>query len=227
MSLAKAFTSSIGKKIIMSLTGFFLITFLIVHCAINACIFANDGGELFNEAAHFMGTNILIRSMEIVLFIGLLSHIVQGLLLWKQNEASRPVKFAVNNGNANSKWYSRSMGLLGTILLMFLIIHLRNFWVESRFGGLEETTLSNGKSVLNLYEEMEEHFSSLWLVILYVLAMGSLAYHLLHGFKSTFQSLGLNHKKYTPIISVLGTAFSIIVPLVFAAMPVYMYLISK
>ncbi len=124
MSLLNTFNSSLGKKITMGVTGLFLISFLMVHCGVNACIFANDNGDLFNRAAHFMGTNFVIRTMEIVLFTGLLLHIVQGLMLWKENNSKRPTKYAVSAANQNSKWYSRSMGLLGTILLMFLIIHL-------------------------------------------------------------------------------------------------------
>jgi succinate dehydrogenase / fumarate reductase, cytochrome b subunit len=226
MGLQKAFTSSIGKKLLMGITGLFLISFLLVHCSINACMFMNDGGDLFNRAAHFMGTNWIIRTMEIVLFGGLLLHIVQGLLLWQQNSAKRPVKYAVSAANENSKWYSRSMGLLGTILLMFLIVHLYHFWRESRFGDLPEITASNGDTVMNLYSEMQLVFANIWVVVLYVLAMISLGYHLLHGFSSAFQSLGLNHKKYTPLIKIAGIIFSILVPLLFAAMPVFMYLCS-
>src|ERR1700740_221135 len=136
MTWKSFFTSSIGKKFIMGLTGLFLITFLIVHCSINAMIFFNDGGQTFNHWAHFMGTNLIVRTMEIGLFAGLLLHIVQGLILWSQNSKARPVKYAVNDANSNSKWYSRSMGLLGTLLLLFLVIHLYHFWTPSRFGGM-------------------------------------------------------------------------------------------
>jgi succinate dehydrogenase / fumarate reductase, cytochrome b subunit len=214
----KLFSSSIGQKFIMGLTGLFLISFLIVHCGINALIFANDGGHLFNEGAEFMGTNPLIRTMEIVLFAGLILHIVKGFSLWSQNNQARPVKYAMQDGKANSKWYSRSMGLLGTLLLMFLIIHLRHFWVVSRFTD----EITSGKETL--FNEMKEVFEHLWVVILYVLAMVSLSYHLMHGFQSAFQTLGLNHKKYTPAIKTVGLWFSIIVPFIFALMPIVMYL---
>jgi succinate dehydrogenase / fumarate reductase cytochrome b subunit len=214
----KLFSSSIGQKLIMGLTGLFLISFLIVHCGINALIFANDGGHLFNEGAEFMGTNPLIRTMEIVLFIGLILHIVKGLSLVNQNKKARPEGYAMQDGKANSTWYSRSMGLLGTLLLMFLIIHLRHFWVVSRFTD----EITSGRETL--FNEMKEVFEHLWVVILYVLAMASLAYHLMHGFQSAFQTLGLNHKKYTPAIKTFGNWFSIIISIIFAAMPVVMYL---
>lgn len=220
-SIANAFSSSIGKKLIMGLTGLFLISFLVVHCFLNCFVFIPDGGLTFNIGAHFMATNWLIRAMEIVLMAGLLLHIVQGARLTFQNQAARPVKYAYNDGNANSKWYSRSMGLLGTLLLIFLVVHLSQFWTVSRFTGIP-TVDANGHE--DLYAVMKETFSNIGWVILYVLSMISLGYHLLHGFASTFQTMGWNHKKYTPIIKAIGVGFSIIIPLLFAAMPVWIYL---
>lgn len=216
----KFLQSSLGKKLIMGLTGLFLITFLVIHATLNSFIFCNDGGLLFNEGAKFMAENPLIRAMEYVLFLGLILHVLQAFLLMRQNNNARPVKYAVNNGNANSKWYSRSMGLLGTLLLIFLIIHLANFWVKSRFTGLPGED-ANGNE--NLYIVMIQAFSNLWLVVFYVLAQVSLAYHLMHGFQSAFQTLGLNHPKYTPVIKSLGFWFSIIISIVFAAMPIAVY----
>jgi succinate dehydrogenase / fumarate reductase, cytochrome b subunit len=212
--------SSIGKKIIMGLTGLFLISFLVIHCFLNSLIFFNDGGLTFNEGAHFMGHNWLIRTMEIVLFVGIILHIVQALVLTLENRKARPVGYAKFNGAANSTWYSRSMGLLGTLIMLFLIIHLAHFWVKSRFTGLPGED-ANGHE--NLYAVMQTTFAYPWVVLVYCLAMVSLAYHLLHGFQSAFQSLGLNHKKYTPFIKKFGVAFSIIIPVIFAAMPLTMY----
>ena len=227
------FTSSIGKKLIMGLTGIFLISFLIVHCGLNAMIYFNDSGETFNHWAHFMGSNLIIRVMEIGLFAGILIHIVQGLVLWAQNSRARPVKYAVNNATANSKWYSRSMGLLGTLVLLFLILHLYHFWTPSRLGGiagihsLQETRLGaeyNGQEVHDLYAEMLKVFqNNSWVVIIYVLGVISLFWHLLHGFQSAFQTFGLNHKKYTPLIKGLGIGYSVIICLLFASMPLSMY----
>ena len=217
----------------MGLTGFFLISFLIVHCSINAMIFFNDGGQTFNHWGHFMGSNLLIRTAEIGLFVFLLIHIIQGLLLWKQNKSARPVKYVVTKPNENSKWYSRSMGLLGTLILIFLILHLYHFWTPSRFGGignvrsLEETVLSdyNNQPVHDLYKEMLVVFqNNLLVVIIYVLGVISLCWHLLHGFQSAFQTFGWNHKKYTPLIKLLGVGYSIIICLLFAMMPIAIYL---
>lgn len=209
--------SSIGKKIIMGLTGLFLIVFLVVHCGVNALIFMNDGGVLFNEAAEFMATNILIRTMEIVLFLGILVHIFQGLYLVFENKKARPVQYSMTNGKANSKWYSRSMGLLGTLLLIFLIIHLRHFWYVSRLT--DELNINE-----TLFDEMKEVFTIPWVIAVYLLGMISLSYHLMHGFQSAFQTMGWNHKKYTPIIKAIGFWYSIIIPLIFSLMPIAMHL---
>ncbi len=212
--------SSIGKKVVMGLTGLFLITFLMVHCFINSLIFFNDGGLTFNTGAAFMAHNWLIRAGELVLFAGLITHIIQALILTIENRKARPVGYAKVDGAANSSWYSRSMGLLGTLLLIFLIIHLTHFWVKSRFTGLPGED-ANGNE--NLYMVMQETFKMLWVVIVYTLSMISLTYHLLHGFQSAFQTMGLHHKKYTPLIKNAGVAFSIIIPLIFALMPILMY----
>lgn len=209
--------SSIGKKVIMGLTGLFLISFLVVHVSINSLIFLNDGGASFNAGAHFMSHNIVIRIMEIGLFLGLIGHMVQGLILTLENNKARPVAYAKVDGAANSKWYSRSMGILGSLLLLFLVVHLGNFWLPTKqavFAHQEHNSFENMKTVFNEW----------YFVAIYLLGVGSLCFHLLHGFPSAFQSLGLNHKKYTPAIKSIGMWFSIIVCLLFAAMPIAMHL---
>ena len=215
--LVKTLGSSLGKKLLMAITGLFLCSFLVVHCFLNSFIFFNDGGVAFNEGAEFMAHNPVIRTMEIVLFLGLIGHAVQALIITLHNKKSRPVGYAVTNGNANSKWYSRSMGLLGTLILIFLIIHLKHFWFVSRLTD----EISSGEETL--FGEMKEVFENPIWVLLYVASMFSLAYHLLHGFQSGFQSLGINHPKYTPFIKLLGVGFAIIIPFIFALMPLAFY----
>ncbi len=218
MTWKSFFVSSIGKKFAMGLTGLFLITFLIVHAGVNSCIFLNDDGETFNTAAHFMSHNWVVRIMEIGLFAGLFLHIIQGLLLWKQNRAARPVKYNANDAGKNSKWYSRSMGLLGTLLLFFLIIHVSKFFVDTKIA-----LYGSGDQEHNLYNSMKEEFAKWWVVVIYLLGVASLFWHLLHGFSSVFQTLGINHKKYTPIIKTIGTAYTVIICLLFALMPLAFY----
>jgi succinate dehydrogenase / fumarate reductase cytochrome b subunit len=218
MNWKQAFTSSIGKKLVMGFTGLFLISFLVVHCYINALIFLPNGIEKYLEAGHFMGTNFIVRTMEIGLFVGIILHIVQGLMLTFQNRSKRPIGYNIKPGNKSSKWYSRSMGLLGTLILLFLIMHLYHFWIPNRY----EQHFGSGKEI-NLYEKMEFVFQDPWIVLLYVLGCISLAWHLVHGFWSAFQTLGLSTVKYKSIINGVGIAFSIIIPLIFIAMPLAFY----
>ncbi|MFT3946298.1 MAG: succinate dehydrogenase cytochrome b subunit [Agriterribacter sp.] len=229
MTWKQIFTSSIGKKFVMALTGISLIAFLVVHVGLNACIWANDSGEMFNKAAHFMGSTIVIRIAEVGLFIGIILHIVQGLMLEFENRSKRTIGYQVPLGNRGSRWYSRSMGLLGTLILLFLIMHIYHFWTPSRLGGIGnihslQPVEYNGKEYHNLYAEMITVFQSLLVVILYVLGCISLAYHLMHGFRSSFRTLGLHNDRYYKIVSATGVAFSIIVPVVFAMMPISIYL---
>ena len=224
MTWKQVFSSSVGQKITMALTGIFLILFLIAHVGLNACIWANDGGEMFNRAANFMGENVVPRIIEVGLFVFIILHIVQGLALEVQNRTRRGVGYAINYGNGGSRWYSRSMGLLGTLILLFLIIHLIDFWIPSRFGVMPQAILSDGKHVHNLYALMQVRFQELWIVIVYVLGCISLAYHLAHGFLSSFKTLGLHNKRYINLLNGLRYAFSIIVSLAFAMMPISFYL---
>lgn len=215
MTWKQFFTSSIGKKFIMGFTGLFLILFLIVHAGLNACIFVSE--ETFNAAGNFMSHNWIMRILEVGLFVGLILHIIQGLMLTAQNNAARPVKYAVSKAEKNSKWYSRSMGLLGVLILLFLIMHLSHFWVGTKkelyFGG----------EAHSMYGEMREVFSNTIWVILYLVGLVALFWHLLHGFQSAFQTFGLKNKKFAPIIKCLGIGYSILIVLLFALMPLSFY----
>lgn len=224
MKWSAFFTSSIGKKFVMALTGLFLISFLVVHVGVNACIWANDGGSMFNRAAHFLGSTVVIRIMEVVLFIGFIIHIIQGWVLEVQNRRTRRQGYAVTLGNRGSKWYSRSMGLLGTLLFLFLVLHISHFWISSRITHDLPQVEYNGVEMHNMYVRMLEVFQSLTVVILYVVGCISLAYHLMHGFKSAFRTIGVHNSRYFGLIKAAGYGFSIIVPLAFAMMPVSMYL---
>ena len=218
MTWKQVFTSSVGKKLVMAFTGIFLILFLIVHAGLNACIWANDGGEMFNKGAHFMGANWVPRLLEIGLFAGLILHIIQGLMLEFSNRGKKAIGYAVSYSKG-SKWYSRSMGLLGTLVLLFLVLHLYHFWLPNR----SHQGFLLGEEI-NLYEKMKLEFSELWVVIVYAVGCLSLGYHLAHGFQSAFRTLGVHNKRYNVLITSIGYSFSIFIPLAFAMMPVSFYL---
>jgi succinate dehydrogenase / fumarate reductase, cytochrome b subunit len=218
MSIMQAFNSSIGKKLVMGLTGLFLVSFLIIHASINSMIFFNDNGATFNEYGRFMSHNMIVRVLEIGLFVGFIIHIYQGFALTLSNQKKRETKYAIDPGNATSKWYSRSMGILGSLLLIFLVVHLSHFWV-----GTKASLYLHNDAPHNMFEEMKAAFSHEWIVIVYVIGVISLSWHLVHGFPSAFQTLGINNTKYNGLIKTIGFAFSIIVPLLFALMPIAMY----
>lgn len=206
----------------MSLTGLFLISFLVIHVGVNACIWANDGGEMFNRAAHFMGSTIVVRILEVFLFLGFIIHIVQGFVLEGKNLSRRGKGYKINPADRTSPWYRRSMGLLGTLLFLFLVMHISHFWVPSRLTGLEEAQYDPTHH--DLYAEMLSVFQNRFVVILYVLGCISLAWHLIHGFQSAFRTLGLNNPKYLALVNNFGIGFSVIVSLAFAMMPVSIHL---
>jgi succinate dehydrogenase / fumarate reductase cytochrome b subunit len=209
-------SSSIGKKFLMGLTGLFLVSFLVVHVSLNSAIFLNDGGQTFNAGADFMAHNPVIRIIEIGLFAGLILHVFQAFVLTMENKKARPVAYQVVNGSANSSWYSRSMGILGSLLLIFLVVHLGNFWLPTKVAVFSHTEH-------NTFNEMKLVFSQWYFVAVYLIGVAALLYHLLHGFQSAFQTMGLNHKKYTPLIKKVGIWFSVIVCILFAAMPITMF----
>jgi succinate dehydrogenase / fumarate reductase cytochrome b subunit len=221
MKWSQFFTSSVGKKITMSLTGLFLIAFLVVHAGLNACIWANDGGQMFNKAARWMGSNVVPRVLEIGLFIFFLIHIIQGLVLEVQNRQKRGKGYAVRLGNRGSRWYSRAMGILGSLILIFLVSHLIDFWIPSRFGGLSEIQYPGDPTVYhNLYGEMQYKFTTFPVIpFVYIAGVIALFWHLMHGFQSSFRTLGLSNHRYIYIIQALGVAFSVIVCAAFIMMP--------
>lgn len=209
----------------MALTGLFLISFLVIHVGLNACIWVPDNGSTFNRAANFMGASLLIRAMEYVLFAGFFLHIIQGYMLERKNLSRRGNGYKVTVGNKASKWYSRTMGLLGTLLLLFLIMHIYHFWVPSRLGGwlnvkpLPEVEIA-GKTYHNLYAEMLHVFQNPVIVILYVIGCISLAYHLMHGFQSAFRTLGVHNHRYLTLLTRFGKAFAVLISIAFAMMPI-------
>ena len=221
MNWSAILTSSVGKKFVMAVTGLFLISFLIIHVGLNLCIFANDNGDMFNRAAHFMGSSWVIRAMEYVLFAGFILHIIQGYSLEVTNRQRRGQGYQVNLGERGSKWYSRSMGLLGTLLLLFLIMHIAHFWVPSRITGLEEI---EGKSYHNLFARMVDVFQNPVVVVLYVLGCISLAFHLIHGFHSAFRTLGVYNRRYVSLFKNIGFWYAVIISALFGSKPVAIYL---
>ena len=253
----QTFSSSLGKKLIMALTGLFLCTFLVIHLIGNLQLFKDDSGQAFNSYAYFMTHFVPIKVVSYLLYTSIIVHAVYALVLTIGNKKARPVGYAANKPSANSPWTSRNMGILGTILLLFIVVHMGNFWWKYHNAELPyakyEISLNDpqhiivselpydakrlvhsdyvdsqaGKQIViskDLYQVVANSFKTWWYVLLYVVSMAALSFHLIHGFRSAFQTLGWDHKKYVPLIRFLGVwIFGVLIPLGFAAMPVYFF----
>jgi succinate dehydrogenase / fumarate reductase cytochrome b subunit len=313
MSKSAILSSSLAKKYWMALTGLFLCLFLVGHLLGNLqliLIDGEDGQRAFNEYAYFMTHNPFIKVLSYVTYISILFHAIDGILLAIQNKKARPVNYQYTNPSANSKLPARQMAVLGSAILIFIVIHMANFWWKMKYSSKQmplhtyvvyppQTGTPTGDTLyyttsgiqlpkspqFEIREGNKIFISDEWLqneiaaakmqgqqvddkmfenkdknveiaegykdlhslvfaffghdraeegfetnsmpevaLILYVLAMVVLSFHLMHGFSSAFQSLGINHRKYTPYIKKFGTAFSILVPLGFAIIPIVIYL---
>jgi succinate dehydrogenase / fumarate reductase cytochrome b subunit len=303
MSKSAILSSSIAKKYWMAVTGLFLCLFLVGHLLGNLQLVLKTGEEgrrAFNEYAYFMTHNIFIKVLSYATYISILFHAVDGLMLALQNRKARPVKYAYNNPSANSSSAARQMAVLGTAILVFIVIHMANFWwkmkvteevplytktkeiveegqnpmtgeitkqsvkvnfalttkgdympysyidpqtnLEIKVVDIKNNTIfidkNSGLQRAEGYKDLHKivmaffgksidgaktNENALLAVILYVLSMAVLSFHLMHGFASAFQSLGINHRRYTPLIKLTGKAFAIIVPAAFAIIPILIY----
>lgn len=218
------FASTLGRKLLMSLTGLFLILFLVVHLTGNLQLLKDDEGRAFNHYAEFMGSNPFIQLVSKGNFAFILLHVFISLALTiRARRARGPQGYAISG--KSSIWASRNMGILGTLILIFLVVHLKNFWASQHFGDMEMVTYDN-ESYKNLYGLVKYWFSKEWYVGLYVFCMIALAFHLWHGFTSAFQTLGINHLKYNALITFVGKVFAIVVPALFAWIPIRMYFMN-
>ena len=214
--------SSIAKKLIMSLAGIFLIIFLLVHLGINLSLILSDTREGFNKAAHFMAGNWVIKILEIVLFGGFLLHMFYGVYLQIQNWMARPNRYKKENYSQTS-FFSKFMIHTSVIITIFLVIHMIDFYFKSRFFGEVPNVIYGGKEYPDMGILVIEKFKILSFVLIYIASFLILAFHLFHGFQSAFQTLGLNHKVYTPIIKSLGIIYTLLVTAGFILIPIYIY----
>lgn len=217
-------TSSIGQKLVMSLSGLFLISFLVIHLIGNLQLLVPDGGQTFNLYAKMMTTNPLIKTVSYLLYGSIALHAVLGLLLWQQNKSASGGASRYAVGTPKTTVTSRNMATLGSIMGIFLIIHMYQFWLKMKLGWTEMVRYEGyDYEVKNLYEIVDIAFSNPLYVIFYVVCMIAVGMHLHHGFQSAFQTLGLNHRKYTPLIKFVGSAISVVIAAGFAIIPIWFY----
>ena len=207
----QTFTSSIGKKWLMALTGLAFCLFLTTHLAGN--LFIYGGREAFNAyAEHLHSLGPLVKASEFGLLTFAILHIATGLILFYQNFTSRPQRYVVNKAGGGRTIGSRTMPYTGLIILAFVVFHLINFHFIDKSG----TTI---------YDIVSQAFSDPVYVLLYILAMVVVAFHVSHGFWSAFQTLGVNHPKYMPFIKGLSIVFSLVVGLGFGFLPIYLAIV--
>ena len=209
----KFINSSVGKKILMSLTGIFLSIFLVEHLAGNLLLLKNDNGEAFNAYAKFMGGNPIVRTLEIVLLGIILLHIINGIRLWFENKRARGKKYGAYKLAENTDLQSRMMKLSAVLVLWFLVVHMRTFWFHARI--LEEHDIAS-----LVYDTFQQPLY----VVFYLAALLVVGFHLRHGFQSAFQTLGLRTKKYSSLIDFIAVLFWFVVPLGFAFITIFIYL---
>lgn len=221
----KFLTSSLGQKFVMALTGIFLMLFLIVHLIGNLQLLKDDGGEAFNQYAYFMTHNPLIKTTSYLLYASILLHAIQGIMLWRQNRAARGnVRYAVNH-TRSSEVAARNMAWLGIILFVFIVLHMYQFWFQMHWGELQYLEYEGyNHPIKDLYSLVASSYENIAYVVFYVICMGVVGYHLWHGFWSSFQTLGLSHRRYTPLIKGIGMVYSVGVSVLFALIPIWMYL---
>jgi succinate dehydrogenase / fumarate reductase, cytochrome b subunit len=215
-ALLEFYNSSVGKKLIVALTGLFLISFLIIHLFGNLLILRHDGGEVFDAYAEALPQIVVIRIIEIGLFLILLLHVISGAFTWLLNKQARgSAAYDLQKKSETSAISSRTMLLSGSIVYIFLVIHMRQFWFTSRYEAGEH---------FSMYEVVRSTFSDPVYSVFYLIALFLLGFHLKHGFQSAFQTFGLRNKKYERLIEWAGALFWLCLPIAYAAIPLYILL---
>ena len=212
--------STLSKKMLMCLTGLFLAFFLLIHFLGNLQLFLPEeqAHSQFNAYSHFLSGNILIKIVSYVLYLSIILHAIDGLVITTKNRKAGG-DYRSDHRGRSSKWYSRNMGILGTLILVFLVIHLQNFWYVYKFGAPPLDVKGNK----DLYVLVIAVFQQWWYVLIYVLSMVALCYHLIHGIHSAVRTLGLYHPKFVRWFKVIGITYSVIISIGFALMPIYIF----
>jgi succinate dehydrogenase / fumarate reductase cytochrome b subunit len=212
-------TSSVLRKVLMALSGFFLLFFLAQHLVIN--FLSVISADSFNKASHFMGTNVMVQFiLQPVLLFGVLFHLGMGIYLDVKNKQARPIKYVVNKPSENSNWVSRNMLVTGVMIMLFLGLHFYDFWIPEI-----KDKFIDGKwnDPIKYFPHLQHKFQDLTRVVLYCGSFVFLSLHLMHGFQSAFQSAGFNHNQYTPIIKKMGTLYALVVPAGFVFIALFHY----
>lgn len=222
--MSKFLNSTIGRKFLMGVSGLFLMLFILVHLTVNLLLIFDDSGELFNQAAHFMVTNPVIRVVEPILGLGFLIHIIWSLIITWQNWRARPIRYNKQDLSQSSSWASRNMLILGSLIFVFLVMHILNFYWKIRISGspLLNPVVIGGVEIENTYNLVSSLFKdSILYSLLYILGGVLLGLHVMHGFWSSFQTLGINNQLWMKRLQFLAKIYAVVVATGFCIIPLY------
>ncbi len=221
-------TSIIFRKVLASLSGLFLVVFLIGHLVGNFQLFipGEIGKTQFNKYALFMTTNPIVFILSMITYLSILMHIALTIYLAILSKKARPVKYYNSSVSNTSSWASRNMTILGIIILFFIVIHMKSFWYEMHFGKMPYQTLEDGSKIKDLHQITFQAFKNGWYSLFYVFCMFFLGFHLYHGVQSGLQTIGLKTRKYSSSLNNFGLLISILIPSAFASIPLYIYFVG-
>jgi succinate dehydrogenase / fumarate reductase cytochrome b subunit len=205
----------------MALTGLFLCAFLVVHLLGNLQLLLppEEAIHSFNAYSQFMTGNPVIKVISYLLYLSIIAHTVYSLIITIRNQRSSGGSYAYDKRSATSSWSSRNMGILGTIILLFLIIHMKDFWYEYKFGNLP----LDGEGNKDLYSIVIEAYGELWYVILNMVAFAALGFHLWHGFYSAFKTLGAYPERLNKGLLWISSVLTVALTAGFLFIPIYVY----
>lgn len=218
----------INRKYIMAITGLFLCIFLIVHLSANFLLLLPNGiaQEAYNTYSHLLRNNPLISAVSVLLYLAIVFHSIIALIITLGNKKAKPQNYFMNYAQQTSSWSSRNMGLLGLMILIFIIVHMANFWAKVKLGYGPALPVDS-KSQIDIYSVVVTTFKNPAITLFYTILSIPLAMHLHHGVQSATKTLGLYHKRYLKYVAIIATIYSFVMGLGFGIIPLYIYFFSQ
>lgn len=214
--------NALTRKNLMALTGLFLSFFLIIHLLGNLqLLMPEESAKLqYNSYSKFLSGNPLIKIVAYLLYASIIFHTIDAIYLFFKAKKAKKSAYAYDKRNRASKWYSRNMTFLGVIILVFLIMHFKDFWFPYKFQEMPLDADGNK----DLYTIVVTAFKQWWYVLIYIIAIIALGYHLLHGVFSAARTLGLYNPFYSKVVKIAGVVFAIAMTLGYIIIPIFIFL---
>lgn len=212
------------RKSVVAATGLFLCIFLIVHLSANSLLLLPESiaRSLYNAYSATLRESMLITIVGYLLYLSIILHVVYAAIITYKNRITRGTKYTVNHKGENSTWASQNMGLLGVLILVFIVVHMVNFWARIKLG-IGESVGRDAEGYIDVYQVTYDLFHNIYYVVFYSVLMIPLGYHLFHGLKSAFKSLGFYHKKGLRILAKISLVYALIMSIGFGVIPLIVY----